>query len=290
MHKFSLLTAFPVIAAGTMLAFANPAAAQDATDSYDGTAYDGDYITIGAGGAYGPSYEGSDDYVWFPVGAVTGELGGVGFSVRGPALYLDIAPEADDAKVDFVAGPVVAVNLNRINDDGIKDDRVEALGELDTAIEVGGQMGFTVNRMLNPYDSMTITMEARWDVNNAHEGRILSPRFTYFTPLSQGMAASLSVSADHMDDKFADYYFGVDAAGSLASGLPVFTAEEGWKSASANLFLAYDLNGNLADGGFAVFANGNYKRLLNDAKDSPVTADVGDADQWFGALGVGYTF
>lgn len=284
---------FPYVSlmlAGATLIFSQPAMAQETPDPYQGTAYDGDYLTIGAGAVYGPSYEGSDDYIIYPGGALNGSLGGVSFQTRGLGLAVDIAPDADNAKVGFIAGPTVQVNLNRTNDSDIEDARVERLGELDTAVEVGAEMGFQVNRLLNPYDNMSLTMGARWDVAGAHEGRILSPRLSYFTPLSQGMAASLSVNAEHMDDDYADYYFSVSGAGSAASGLAPFQAEEGWKSVGAGLFLGLDLNGNLADGGFGLFAAGNYSRLLNDAKDSPLTSQAGDADQWRGALGIGYTF
>jgi outer membrane scaffolding protein for murein synthesis (MipA/OmpV family) len=35
---------------------------------------------------------------------------------------------------------------------------------------------------------------------------------------------------------------------------------------------------------------GGYSRMLGDAKRSPYTSIRGSADQWFAAVGIGYTF
>lgn len=45
---------------------------------------------------------------------------------------------------------------------------------------------------------------------------------------------------------------------------------------------------DLFNGGYGLIIIGSYSRLLNDAKDSPITAIKGSAHQWFGAVGVGY--
>ena len=132
-----------------------------------------------------------------------------------------------------------------------------------------------------------------WDVAGAHDGMVVTPAVSYFTPLSRAMAASLSLSAEYGDSEFMDYYFRVTPAQSLATGgvLPAFEPDGGGlASAGATLLLAYDLNGNLADGGWGLIAIGGYSRVLGDAEDSPYTSVRGTADQFFGALGVGYTF
>jgi MipA family protein len=66
------------------------------------------------------------------------------------------------------------------------------------------------------------------------------------------------------------------------------------ESASAqvgiSLLGAIDLSGDARDGGWGVFGLVNYSRLTGDAKRSPVTSLRGDADQWFLAGGISYTF
>ena len=86
-----------LMVAGTMLV-ATPLAAQDAgepgvraaaPDLPEQTVFDGDYLTVGVGVAYGPSYSGSDDYTAFVLPLVQGSLGGVDISPRAAGIALD---------------------------------------------------------------------------------------------------------------------------------------------------------------------------------------------------------
>ena len=72
--------------------------------------------------------------------------------------------------------------------------------------------------------------------------------------------------------------------------MPGFQADGGFESVGTNLLVAYDLGGNLADGGVSLIGIGGYSHLLGDAEDTPFTSIRGDADQWFAAIGIGYTF
>ena len=250
--------------------------------------FDGDYVTVGAGIAVGPSYDGSDDYNISPLPVILGSFAGIDFEPRGPGLALDVIPDRNGAKTDFIFGPVGRARFDRNN--SINDDVVRSLGELDVAVELGAVAGAKVNRVFSSFDSLTAKVDLRWDVAGAHRGRVISPNLTYFRPLNRGIAASFTISADHVDDNYADYYFSISPAGTVASGLPTFNATGGWKNVGISLFSAIDLDGNAANGGFSVILIGNYSRLLGDAKRSPVTSIRGDANQFFGVIGVGYTF
>lgn len=285
----------PLLLAGlAAAALSVPAAAQTASASpsdipaVEDTVYGGDWVTIGAGLAVSPSYEGSDDYVFFPVPAAAGSIGGINFQPKGTGIGADLINDPSDAKIGFVLGPVARVRLNRTRQ--IKDDVVKRLGELDTAIELGGQAGIQYSGVITPYDTLSATVDVVWDVAGAHKGRIITPTVSFLTPVSRGAAVVLSVSADHVDDNFNDYYFSVSPAGSIASGLPSYQAEGGFKSAGVNALFTYDLNGDITDGGFALFALAGYSRLFGDAKNSPITSIRGSADQFIGGVGLGYTF
>jgi outer membrane scaffolding protein for murein synthesis (MipA/OmpV family) len=273
-----------IIAAGALL-LASPAVAQDAAS--EPSVFDGDYLSIGAGAAYGPSYAGSDDYVVYPVPLVQGSFHGVGIDPRSGGLALDFILDPDKG-TGFNLGVAARVRMDRAHK--IKDPVVRSLGKLDTAVEVGPTAGVTIAQVLNPYDSLTFTTDALWDVAGAHKGMVVDPSVSYFTPLSRGIAASLSLSAEYADGKFADYYYTISPAGSAASGLPVFNAGSGFTRAGANVLLGFDLDGNLENGGLALVVVGGYSRMLGDAKRSPVTSIRGSADQWLGAVGLGFTF
>jgi len=248
----------------------------------------GDYLTVGAGGFYGPSYEGSDDYILFPAPIVQGRLLGVAITPRAGGVALDLIPDGDDAKVGFSLGPVATIRRDRAS--RIKDDVVESLGKLDTAVELGGNAGVTVYDLLTGYDSLTFSADARWDVAGAHKGMLWGPSISYFTPVSKGAAVNLAVTAEHMDDDFADYYFSVSPAGSVLSGLPAFSADSGWKSAGANLLVGVDFDGDLTNGGLAGFVTGGYTRMLGDARRTPLTSVRGSRNQWLVGAGLGFTF
>jgi outer membrane scaffolding protein for murein synthesis (MipA/OmpV family) len=265
--------------------FSFPATAQNAAS--EPSVFDGDYLSVGAGVAYGPSYAGSDDYTVYPMPLLQGSFHGVAIDPRSGGLALDFIPDPDKG-VGFNLGVAARVRLDRAHQ--IKDPVVKSLGKLDTAVEVGPTAGVTIAQVLNPYDSLTFTADALWDVAGAHKGMVVDPSVSYFTPLSRGIAASLSLSAEYADSKFADYYYTIDPLGSAASGLPVFDAGSGFTRAGANLLLGFDLDGNLENGGLALVLVGGYSRMLGDARRSPVTSVRGSADQWLGAVGLGFTF
>ncbi|WP_420607080.1 MipA/OmpV family protein [Novosphingopyxis sp.] len=283
----------PLFAAGLCAAALSvPAFAQDVDTAplpeVEDTVFAGDFITIGAGVGITPSYSGSDDYTFFPVPAAAGTLGGINFRPSGTGLAFDVIPDAEDAQFGFIAGPVARIRLDRTR--RIVDDAVEQLGELDTAIELGGQVGVQYSGIITPFDTLSVTLDAVWDVAGAYNGRMIRPTVSFLTPVSRGTAIALSVNAEHVDDDFADYYYSSSPSGALASGLPVFQAEGGFQSVGANALFTYDLNGDLTDGGFAVFVLAGYSRLLGDAKHSPITSIRGSANQFLGGIGLGYTF
>lgn len=282
-----------------LVGLSTPLAAQDAAEQevrgdgspwsvYDDTVYDGDWVTVGVGGIYGPSYDGSDDYVFSGTPALMGNVGGITISPRAGGVALDFVPAPENGNVDFNAG--VSVRLVRDRVSKIKDPVVASLGKLDTAFEVGPTAGVRFLGVLHQYDSLSINADARWDVAGAHDGMVVSPSVTYFTPLSRGIASGLSLGTDYVDNDYADYYFSVTPAQTLTSGLATYDADGGFKNASATMFLGFDLDGDLTNGGFLVGLFGSYSRMLGDFKKSPFVDTRGDANQWTVGGGVGYTF
>lgn len=276
------------LAAIALLCISNTSAmAQDAV-APESSVFDGDHLTVGAGVIYGPSYDGSDDYVASVVPVVQGNLKGIAITPRPGGVALDVIPDGDDAQIGFSFGPVATLSSNRASQ--IEDPVVRAAGKLDTAIELGANAGMTFYKLLHGYDSLTVSADVKWDVAGAHSGNVITPTISYFTPLSRAALVTVSASLKHVDDDYARYYYSVSPEQSAASGLPLYAAKCGWESWSLGAFAGYDLNGNALDGGFAVFFIGAYSRLMNDAKATPYTSQRGDADQWTGAIGLGYTF
>jgi outer membrane protein len=282
MHRFRPIAAGLSLA---MLSFALPAAAQEEEDHST--------LTIGAGAAIVPSYEGSDDYRVVPIAQARGKAHDFAFWTRGLSLFVDAIPNTDDSGLDFQLGPVASVRLDRTSRKAIKDDAVRALGKLDTAIEVGGFVGIGKTGVItSAYDNLTARVSVTKDVAGAHGGYVIQPAIEYFTPLSTKTFVGLSVTADYASKKFGSYYFDVTPAQALASGLSAYDRagdKAGFRRMDVNLSGGYSLSGDLRRG-WAVFAVGSYGRMLGRYADSPVVAEAGSRNQWIGAVGLGYTF
>ncbi len=301
-HSLLTLRSGSLALAFATAALALPAAAQDQSDTreptqgaaqetpqltLEGSALDGDYLAVGVGVGYGPGYIGSDDYKVLPLPLFQGRLGGIGINPRPAGLALDLIND-DDKRVSFQFGPELKLNFNRSI--GVSDPVVEAFPDLDVAIEVGPTIGVNVDGLLNPVDSLNLNADILFDVAGAHGGASVRPTVTYFTPVSRGAAITLSAHATWIDDKYADYYYSVNPALSPGTILNAFQAEGGFQDTGLTGLAFIDLNGDLLDGGFALFGIASYTRLLEDAADSPFTSQAGSADQFFGGVGIGYTF
>lgn len=245
-------------------------------------------LTIGAGAAYLPSYEGSDDYKIVPAIQARGEVAGHDFSLLGSTFLFDLIPHGRPGGVHLSLGPAASLDLNRTG--GIKDPQVKALGKLDTAIELGGYVGISKTGVItSPYDTLALTVSYLHDVSGVSHSWIVTPTLTYATPLSVTTFVALSGSATITGDRYARTYFGVTPAGAAASGLPAFTPDGGMKNVRLTLLGGKSLSGDIRHG-FAIFAAASYERLLNDYADSPIVSVAGSRNQWVGALGLGYTF
>jgi outer membrane scaffolding protein for murein synthesis (MipA/OmpV family) len=274
-----------LVAIGALLSAA-PALAQ----STDGTLPDpndqSDTFTIGAGAAYIPDYEGSDDYRIIPAAAIRGRVSGISFFTRATYLYVDVIPRGS-GNVEFDVGPIVGARLNRTGK--IKDDFVDRLPELKTAIEVGGFAGITYHGLTNPYDALSFRLDVVKDVGNAHESTVITPTIDFGTPLSRYTYIGASLSAEWAGGGYANYYYSITPAEALASGLSPYYADGGFKSWRLGLLANQSITGDLTHG-LSLFGTGSYLHLAGDFKDSPIVDDRGSAGQWLAAVGLAYTF
>lgn len=249
-----------------------------------------DSITIGAGAVYLPDYEGSDDYRFTPAPGAIGSYKGFSFTVAGNRASVDLIPNRAGDAIDFQAGPIGVINFNRSNINSIDDRRVRALGELGTAIELGGFVGVGKTGVItSPYDRLSVSVSYRYDVNGVHKSGIWQPTINYFTPLSTKAAVGFFISGEHAGDGYAQTYYSISPTQSLVSGLPGYRARGGWKNYTLGALGTYSLTGDLLHG-FKIVAGGTYSRLLNDFGDSPVVSIAGSRSQWLGTVGLAYTF
>jgi outer membrane scaffolding protein for murein synthesis (MipA/OmpV family) len=276
--------------AGAILCAASPALAQEAgpPPPAEDLRNDPNSLTLGLGAAYAPSYEGSDNYIVTPIAIAFGKVQGFSFYTRGTTLYLDAIREEADNPIDFAFGP--AVNIRFDQSTKVEDPRVEALGELDTAVEVGAFIGIGRTGVFHEYDSIAARIHYVRDITDTHGSYVITPAIEYGTPLSTTTYVGLSASSDYVGDAFAGTYYGVSPSGARRSGLRAFTPEGGFKNVRLSFFAAQSLTGDLRSGGLSLFGAASYSRMLGDFADAPIVRDVGDRNQYFASIGLSYSF
>ena len=281
MLKSAIAAALLLVAAPAFAQSTEPAAAAlpDPNDQSD-------TFTIAAGAAYIPDYEGSDDYRIIPAVAVRGRVSGINFFTRATYLYVDFVPRGDNA-LEFDAGPIIGARLNRTGK--IKDNFVDDLPDRKTAIEVGGFAGISYHGLTNPYDTLSFRVDVVKDISGAHESTLITPTIDFGTPVSRYTYVGASLSAEWAGGGYADYYYSISPNASLASGLPVYDADGGFKNWRLGVLVNQSLTGDLTEG-LSLFATGAYSRLGGDFKDSPIVDPRGSASQWLAAAGLAYTF
>jgi MipA family protein len=267
-------------------AFAQPGSAGGQLPSAQEVA-DRDMVTLAGGGALVPDYDGSDDYRLIPAAAIRGKISGFSFSTRGTYFYFDGVPHRGAGSVELNLGPIAGVRLDRTGH--IEDGVVKLLPHRNTAIEVGGFAGLSFHGLVDPYDTLGIRLDVVHDVANAHKSTTFSPNLEFSTPLSRTTYASVNVGAEFVSNRFADYYFSIDPADSLRSGLPVFNAGGGMKDWKAGLLVNQSITGDLL-GGISIFGSAQYSRLVGDFRRSPIVSERGSPNQWLGAVGLAYTW
>lgn len=263
-----------------------PADVRGAGDPGRGGPPVGDTVTVGLGIGVTTSYDGASDYKIIPGGTLRGTVAGHDFQLNGLQLFVDAIPNAPRRKIDVELGPVAGVAFNRTGD--VSDDRVKALGELDTAVELGLRGSIGLRGVRNRTDKLALTVTSLWDVAGAHRSHVISPAIEYTTLSGRRTFLRLAIKGDIVGKGWTRYNFGIDDAGAAASGLAAYDPDGGLASVGGSLLATHSLSGKRT--GWALFGIASYSRLVGDVAASPIVRDTGSAHQAFASVGVGYTF
>jgi outer membrane protein len=242
----------------------------------DTTAGDRNY-SIGLGAGLAPDYEGSDDYAAVPIwnlraGNVLGEETFV--QLFGPTFRSNFLP--DDHWRVGVSGRYLP------DYDNVDDDRVQDIGDTDDAFLAGLTIGYDV--IAGRAQDLAIEVDAQYDVLEGNGG-IVTPRLRYRTALSQPLVLDTSVSATWASEDYMSNRLGISSGDAARSGLDEFDADSGIKNGAITTSITYVLGRAWSLTGLA-----GYSRLFNDAEDSPIVDDQGDANQVFGGALINYSF
>lgn len=174
----------------------------------------------------------------------------------------------------FSAGPLARLRGGRDEDD---NDDLDGLGNGDRAIEVGGFMRYRTG----PW---RLRLNAVQDVADGHNGTVVEISTGLQVPAERPWVL-LTGKTTWADQNYTDSYFGVSATQARRSGLPAFRPSAGIRDVGLSLASQVKLWRELSLVGVI-----SYERLLGDAADSPLTQQVGDANQLSANVGLVYRF
>lgn len=242
-HYTSVLIALMLSAA--------PAVAQveEAAQSEDAKQTD-DHFVLGAGAAYGPAYQGADDYRLQPFPVLDIKYGPFFANLRN-----GIGVAVVDGEALTIGGGVVFLPGYR------RKDAPAGIGKLSDGI--GGRVFANVRAA-----GFVATIGAIKGISGGTEGFTADASLSYPIEVAPRFTLTPTVAASWADDKHNDRYFGVNAAQSLASGLPQFRPGSGFKDVSGALSANYRLSDRIGLG-----VTGSVTTLLGTVKDSPIVVD-----------------
>lgn len=231
----------------------------------------GDWVfTLGLGAGVAPDYEGSEDYEPIPFATVRAQYQEYYAQLRGPNLKVNVVPSK---LINF--GPVIKYNGGR---DDVENNRVDRLPDVDESLEVGAFFG--VN-----FRNWNIDIEGVQDVAGGHGGYLFEFGVGHTFMLAEGLSWNLGLDWSYASEDYMDEFFGIGPVGAARSGLPRFSASDGFKDFGTTSVLNYRITESW--GATAIFS---YSRLIEDAADSPVTDIEGSPNQFFGGIIGSYSF
>lgn len=228
-------------------------------------------VSIGLGAGLAPEYEGSEDYEAVPLPYVNVVWSNqMSLSLLGNKAKVNLVPSAT-----WKAGLVGEFIGER---DDVDNSAVDRLEDVDSSIMLGAFIGFEANNWSG-------SIEAMQDVADGNDGAIVRLNGGYRIPINQSFRLGFGAFTTWADDDYMESYFEIDAADSARSGLSTHDADSGMKDVGLTVNATYQPWQNWGFMGVLSF-----KRLLDDAEDSPVVEDEGDENQFFGGVLVFYKF
>jgi len=255
MHRQSRISTLPTALAAAFLIAQSPLAEEP--PQQQGRVWD---VSLGAGVAYAPTYEGGDNYTATPlpyisikykdrfalgIGGLTADLWKNDTTTLGVGLTYD---PGRDENGDTVFGSGNDRELEGMGDiDGAAGAKVYASHELDSFVLKGN----VIRYMGDDNDGMLADAAVSRPINLSKKFRLIP-----------------SIAATWADGAYMETFFGVDARQAADSRFPRYDADAGFKDIAAGVRAIYNI-----DQQWSVTVAGQVKQLLDDAADSPITAD-----------------
>lgn len=229
-------------------------------------------VRLGVEGAITPDFPGSKDSLFSPVPIFSVQRAGSPERFRSPrdsssVTLFDVG--------QFRAGAVGRLDGGRT---ASTDKALRGLGKVGTTFELGGFAEYF------PIDWFRTRLEVR-NGFGGYSGVVGDLSADVIVPLTQRFTVSGGPRFSLKDTGATSPFFGIDAAQSLASGLPQYRVRSGSASTGIGAQLGYQLTPQ-----WEVHSYTEYERLLGSAAASPLTKRRGSPDQLTVGIGASYSF
>lgn len=229
--------------------------------------------TIAIGPGVVPDYDGSGDLRLIPFVVADVRWGGIDVEFRGLRGRADLI---SDPRLSF--GPVIGARLPRRDAEG----GVGLLPEIDTAIEAGAYVGYRLGGSEYDEGSVQLELAAVHDVSGVHDGLLVTGTASYAAIRRADVFVSFDLQSTWANKDYARTYFGVDSAGTTASGLAAYRPGSGFRDVGAGLTAGYWF-----DRSIGVIGRVGATYLVGDIGDSPIAAQ---GSRWQPTAGVALSY
>jgi outer membrane protein len=182
----------------------------------------------------------------------------------------------------FSFGPVLNYRLERSS---VKNDRVDRMAKIDSALEGGAFIGYAFVDKSNPRQRLNFTLMWTADMSGVYNGWLLTGAVKAWLPIAKAWDLGLGISSTYGDNAYTNKYFGVDVRDAIIAPFRPYNASAGFRDVSATPSVVYHMNQN-----WAIAGGVRYSRLLGDAANSPLVDNVGSKDQLTVGAGVLYSW
>jgi MipA family protein len=180
-----------------------------------------------------------------------------------------------EQEITITAGPLLALRRGRGEN---SNEALNGLGDIDTGLDAGGFIHFRKQ-------GWKASVDVRQNISNTAQGATVNFATGVAIPLGTSLRLRANLDATWASAEYMQTFFGIDAQQSSQSGIAPYEAGSGFKHAAASLVADYPLNPE-----WSGFASLRYRRLLGDAANSPIVADLGSRDQVSASVGLKYRF
>lgn len=180
-------------------------------------------------------------------------------------------------------GPMVNYRFGRGS--SVEDPVVKRMVGVNGTAETGVFLAYSTKLG----EKKTSKIDLSGDIAGGNNGAVANLRMTYWLQLGEANHLNIGVGTTIANDNWMQTYFGITKTSDIAlypslAGRP-FNAGSGVKGVNISLGLTQALSKNwLLSFGF------RYEKLMNAAKDSPITSERGKSNQWMNAVVLSYLF